>query len=258
MNVIVRNTANTLTMMKRNFLHTFRNPESLIMTIMLPILVLLVFVYVFGGAIGENGDRYSYLQYIVPGMIAMQIVFTSYMTSVSVCTDMSRGIIDRFRSMNISSLSVLTGQLFAAVLRNLLGIAGMLLTALVIGFKPNADLLAWVAILGMIVLFVSSISWISIMLGLLANSPESASGTNMFLQFVPYVSSAFLVTSTMPPWLRAFADNQPFTPIVDTIRGLFLGYDTGSSWWVAIIWCAGISLVCFVVSMYLYRNKSAR
>lgn len=257
MNRIMHTASNTFVMMKRNFLHTFRNLESIMMTIMLPILVLFVLVYVFGGAIGEGGDRLAYLQYIVPGMVAMQVVFCSYMTSVSVCDDMSKGIIDRFRAMNISSLAVLTGQLFAAVLRNALGIVVMLITALLIGFKPTANFIEWIAVIGMMVLFVSSISWISIMLGLLANSPESASGTNMFLQFIPYISSAFLVTSTMPGWLKVFADNQPFTPIVDTIRALFLGYDVGNSGWIAIAWCVGITVICFAVSMYLYRNKTS-
>lgn len=247
----------TVVMVKRNFLHTFRNPESIIMTIMLPILVLFVFVYVFGGAIGEGGDRYQYLQYVVPGMVAMQIVFTSYMTSVSVCTDMSKGIIDRFRVMNISSIAVLSGQLFAAVLRNLLGIVVMLSTAMLIGFEPYKSLLNWIYILGIIVIFVSSISWISIMIGLITSTPESASGANMFLQFVPYVSSAFLVTDTMPKWLKVFADNQPFTPIIDTIRALMLGYDVGSSGWKAIIWCLGISIISIIISMYLYRHKTS-
>lgn len=244
-------------MVKRNFLHTFRNPESIIMTIMLPILVLFVFVYVFGGAIGEGGDRYAYLQYVVPGMVAMQIVFTSYMTSVSVCSDMSKGIIDRFRAMNVSSLAVLSGQLFAAVLRNLLGIVVMLTTAFIMGFEPTRDIINWILVLGMVLLFISSISWISIMLGLMASSPESASGANMFLQFVPYVSSAFLVTETMPNWLKLFADNQPFTPIIDTIRALLLGYNVGNSAWIAIIWCLGITLISITVSMYLYRHKTS-
>lgn len=258
MNRAMHTASNTLVMMKRNFLHTFRNPESIVMTIMLPILVLFVFVYVFGGAIGEGGDRQAYLQYIVPGMVAMQIVFTSYMTSVSVCNDMSKGIIDRFRAMDISSLAVLTGQLFAAVLRNALGIIVMFIAGLLMGFEPKADLMEWLALAGMIILFVSSISWISIMLGLMANSPESASGANMFLQFVPYVSSAFLVTSTMPGWLKAFADNQPFTPIVDTIRALILGYDVGRNGWIAIAWCLGLTVICSSVSMYLYRHKTSK
>ncbi len=258
MNSIMHTTYNTLVMMKRYFLHTFRNPESIIMTIMLPILVLFVFVYVFGGAIGEGGDRLAYLQYVVPGMIAMQIVFTSYMTSISICNDMSKGIIDRFRAMNISSLAVILGQLFAAVLRNALGIVGMLITALIMGFEPKANYIAWIAVIGMIILFISSISWISIMFGLLANTPESAASMNMFLQFVPYVSSAFLITSTMPGWLKVFADNQPFTPIINTIRALFLGYDVGNNGWIAIAWCVGITAICFVVSMYLYRNKTSK
>ena len=258
MNRVLHTTSNTIVMMKRNFVHTFRNPESIIMTIMLPILVLFVFVYVFGGAISEGGDRNAYLQYIVPGMVAMQIVFCSYMTSVSVCNDMSKGIIDRFRAMNINSLAVLTGQLFAAVVRNAIGIVVMLLTAFLMGFEPKANFIEWIAIVGMIVLFVSSISWISIMLGLLAKTPESASGTNMFLQFIPYVSSAFLVTSTMPGWLKKFADNQPFTPIVDTIRALFLGYEVGRSGWIAIAWCAGITFICFAVSVYVYKNKTSK
>ena len=247
----------SVVMMKRNFLHTFRNPESIIMTVLLPILVLFVFVFVFGGAIGEGGDRKAYLHYVVPGMVAMQVVFTSYITSVSVCNDMSRGIIDRFRAMDISSLAVLSGQLFAAVLRNMLGVSVMLLAAVLIGFEPKAGPVEWMAIIGMIMLFVSSVSWISIMLGLLADTPESASGANMFLQFVPYISSAFLVTGTMPAWLRTFADHQPFTPIIDTLRALILGYELGSSGWIALVWCAGITLVCSIVSIYLYRHKTS-
>ena len=254
---IKNSTSNVLVMIKRNLIHAIRNPESLVMTIFLPIMVTLLFVYVFGGALGPDGDRIEYLHFVLPGIIIMAPAFGAYMTSIGVNNDMSKGIIDRFRTMNINQSSVLTGHIFASVVRNLLGTIITILFAYLLGFKTDAILIEWFAITGMVVIYILMIAMVSLMIGLLVSNVESVAGVMMFIQFAPYVSSAFIPTETMPQALRYFADYQPFTPIANTIRGLFLGTEIGNDWIIAIAWCLGIIIVSFIVSKYTYEHKTS-
>lgn len=245
-------------MIKRNLTHIIRNPEALVMTIFLPIMVTLVFVYVFGGALGPGGDRIQYLNYVLPGIIIMSPAFGAYMTGVGVNNDMSKGIIDRFRTMNINQSSVLTGHIFASVIRNLLGTVIIIAFAYLIGFRADVSLIVGLLITGMVSIYILMITMVSLMVGLLGSNAEAVGGAMMFVQFAPYVSSAFIPTETMPKALRYFADYQPFTPITNTVRGLFFGTDIGYEWLIALAWCIGIIVICFIISKYAYLHKTSQ
>lgn len=244
-------------MVKRDLIHVLRNSESLVMTIFLPIMVTLVFVYVFGGALDEGGDRKAYLNYVLPGILIMAPAFGAYMTGIGVNNDMSKGIVDRFRSMDIRQSSVLTGHIVASLVRNLLGAVIVIVFACLIGFRTEANLIQLLGVSGMSVIYILMITMISLMVGLIGSSPESVGGIMMFVQFAPYVSSAFVPTETMPKALMYFANNQPFTPITNTIRGLLLGGEIGSDGIVALTWCIGIILLCYFVSKYVYEHKTS-
>ncbi len=245
-------------MIKRNLIHVIRNPESLAMTFFLPIMVTLVFVYVFGGALGQGGDRIKYLNYVLPGIIIMAPAFGAYMTAVGVNNDMSKGIIDRFRTMNISQSSVLIGHIFASVIRNILGAIIIVSFSYLIGFRADVSLINGFLIAGMVVIYILMITMVSLMIGLLGRNAETVGGAMMFIQFTPYVSSAFVPTETMPKALRYFADYQPFTPITNTTRGLFFGTDIGNDWLIALAWCLGIIIVSFIISKYAYLHKTSQ
>lgn len=245
-------------MVKRDLLHLIRNSEALMMIIFLPIMVTAVFVYIFGGALGPGGDRIEYLRYVLPGILVIQPAVVAYMTGVSVNNDMSKGIIDRFRTMDISQSSVLSGHIIASLVRNLMGAIIVILFAYAIGFRTDISILHWFATAAMTMLYILMISMISMMIGLLGSNVESVSGMMMFVQFMPYVSSAFIPTETMPKVLRYFADHQPITLVINTIRGLMLGTEIGSDWISAIIWCIGIIFICFIISKYTYEHRTSK
>lgn len=244
-------------MVKRDLIHLSRNSESMVMTIFLPIMVTLVFVYVFGGALAQTGDRTEYLRFVLPGILVMSPAFGAYMTGVGVNNDMSKGIIDRFRTMHINQSSVLVGHITASLLRNLIGAIIVVVFAVLIGFRTDVPLTNWIALTGMGLLYFLMITSLSLMVGLLCSSVESVGGILMFVQFAPYISSAFVPTETMPEVLRYFANNQPFTVITNSFRGFMLGIDTGSNWIVAVIWCVLITAVCLVISKYAYDGKTS-
>lgn len=244
-------------MVKRDLIHLSRNSESMVMTIFLPIMVTLVFVYVFGGALAQTGDRTEYLKFVLPGILVMSPAFGAYMTGVGVNNDMSKGIIDRFRTMHINQSSVLVGHITASLLRNLIGAVIVIAFAFIIGFRTDVPLTNWIALTGMGLLYFLMITSLSLMVGLLCSSVESVGGILMFVQFAPYVSSAFVPTETMPKMLRYFANNQPFTVIANTLRGLMLGVDTGNEWVAAIFWCVLITAVCLIISKYAYNHKTS-
>ncbi|MBD0324171.1 MAG: ABC transporter permease [Aldersonia sp.] len=242
-------------MFRRSIRHTLRTPETMILGIALPIVLMLMFVYVFGGAMDVGGD---YLDYVVPGIILLCASFGSATTATSIAVDMTEGIVDRFRTMAIAKSAVLTGHVGASLLRNLVTSAIVVGVGLLLGFRPNANLLEWLAAIGVVAMFILAISWFCVALGLIAGNAEAASGFTFFLLFLPYVSSAFVPTSTMPSWLHWFADNQPVTPVIETMRGLLMGTPIGNSAVLAVCWCAGIALVGFVWSGIVFRRKTAR
>jgi ABC-2 type transport system permease protein len=243
-----------LTMISRCLRLSRRNLEALITSLALPVIILLLFVYLFGGAISTGG---SYVTYVVPGVILLAATFGAGTTAVSVSLDMSTAVIDRFRSMGIRGASVLSGQVVASVARNL--VSGVLVVgvAFAIGFRPQAGLLAWLGTVGLLALFVLAISWFAATLGLLAKSPEAANGFSFLVTFLPYVSSAFVPIATMPGWLRPVARNQPVTPVIETVRALLLGTPVGDNAWIAVTWCVGITAVAVAACVILFRRRTA-
>jgi ABC-2 type transport system permease protein len=233
---------------------SLRNVEALLVSFLLPVMVLLLFVYLFGGAIQTGTD---YVTYAVPGILIMCASYGASLTAVSVSQDMSTGIIDRFRSMDVSGRAFLAGHVAASTLRNLASTVVVLAVAFLIGFRPTASPLDWLAAAAILLLFILAISWLSAAVGLLAKSPEAASGFTFFVMFVPYPSSAFVPVETMPTWIHGFARNQPVTPVIESLRGLLLDTPLGASPWRAIAWCTGILIVSIAVSGVLFRRRTA-
>jgi ABC-2 type transport system permease protein len=215
-----------------------RNVEALTTSLMLPVLLMLIFVYLFGGAI-HTGT--SYVTYVVPGVILLCAGFGSAMTAVTVSQDMTGGIVDRLRSLDVGGAAVLWGHVTASVARNAASTVLVLAVALLIGFHPTAGLLGWLGVAGILVLFVVAISALSAAIGLLAGSPEAANGFAFLVMFLPYASSAFVPVATIhPSWLRDFARHQPITPLIGTLRSLLDGGRAGADPWEAVAWCVAI------------------
>ena len=240
-------------MTARNLRHTVRSPDALISTLALPIMILLRVVYVFGGALDVGG---TFVDYVVPGIVLMCACFGSSTTAISVSVDITEGIVDRFRTMAISRSSFLTGHITESLLRNILATAVVVIVALAIGFRPTADPLRWLAAAALLALVVVALSWMSACFGLLASSPEAANGFTIFAMFIPYVSSAFVPPETMPDWLRGFAEHQPVTPVIETLRGLLVGTPIGNSAVLAVVWWGTIAVVCYGAALVLFHRKT--
>jgi ABC-2 type transport system permease protein len=230
-----------------------RTVDALIMSLALPIMLMLVFVYLFGGAISTGG---AYVTYVVPGVILLCVGFASGQTAVSVAQDMRGGMVDRFRSMDIGGAAMLAGHVAASVLRNAISTAIVIGIALGIGFRPHASLAQWLAAAGILLAFMVAISWFAAALGLLAGEPEAAAGFSFFVSFLPYPSSAFVPVGTMPSWLRGLANHQPLTPIIESVRGLLLDQPVKGNWWQALGWCAGILIISILASAWLFRRRT--
>ncbi|MFJ9369449.1 ABC transporter permease [Nocardia sp. NPDC101769] len=254
MRTLVYSVQDSATMVGRNLRHTLRSPDTMIMTIAVPVTILLMFVYVFGGAMNVGG---SYIDYVVPGILLLCAGFGSGATAVAVATDLHSGIVDRFRAMAVSRSAVLTGHVLESVLRNLLTTGLVVLVAVAIGFRPTANPLRWLAVAGMLACFVLALSWAAAALGLLASNPEAANGFMFIFMFLPYVSSAFVPTHTLPSWLRGFAQHQPVTSIAETVRGLLMDTPVGNSAPTALAWCAGIALAGYLGAGALFRRRPA-
>ncbi|MGW4480728.1 ABC transporter permease [Rhodococcus triatomae] len=244
--------ADTAILLRRNLTHLLRSPDSVIMALALPIALMLLFVYVFGGAIDTGTD---YLNYVVPGIILLCAAFGAATTAVSVCSDMTEGIVDRFRTLDIARSAFLTGHVLASVARNLITAALVIAVAIAMGFRPTSDPVRWAAMFALLALFLVALSYLSTALGLIARNPEAASGFTFVIMFIPYVSSAFVPAETMPTWLQGFAENQPVTPVIETVRGLLTDTEIGSNALLAVAWCSGIALVGFVWANVLYRRR---
>jgi ABC-2 type transport system permease protein len=231
-----------------------RNVEVLTTSLMLPIMVMLLFVYLFGGAI-HTGTQY--VTYVVPGIILLCVGYGASLTAVSVSQDMAGGIIDRFRSMDVGGAALLAGHVAASVTRNMISTALVIGVAFLIGFRPSAAPLEWLAALTVLLLFILAISWLSAAVGLFAKSPEAASGFTFFVLFLPYPSSGFVPIQTMPSWIHGFAQYQPATPVIETLRGLLLGTPLGVNPWLALAWCGGILVVSVVLCDLLFARRTA-
>ena len=231
-----------------------RNLDALITALVLPVLLMLMFVYLFGGAIATGT---SYVQYVVPGVVLLCAGFGAANTAVSVCQDMAGGVIDRFRSLDVPGQAFLAGHVVASVVRNAASTLLVFGVALLIGFRPHASALAWAAAAGILLLFVLAISGLAAVAGLLAKSAEAASGFVFAVMFLPYPSSTFVPIQTMPAWLQGFARDQPVTPVVESLRGLLLGTPVGANPWHAVAWCGGILAGTAVLSGVLFRRRTA-
>lgn len=241
-------------MFKRCLLLSMRSLDALLTSIAQPILLMLLFVYVLGGSM-DVGEM-SYVNYIVPGVIVQCIGQCTTITAISVNNDMKRGIVDRFRSMPITNSSVLTGHALSAVVRNIITTSLLIGLALLIGFNPTAGIAQWLAVIGILLLFMLAITWISIIFGLIANSAESASSFAVVTIALPYLSSGFVTTETMPTALRIFAGNQPMTPIIESIRSLLMNGMLDENFLPAVLWCVGMLIVAYVGAVTIYKRKT--
>ena len=254
--------ADSATMLRRNLRRMRRYPSLTLFIAGLPVVFLLLFVYVFGGAIGAGlGDvtagREAYLAYVIPGILLMTVAGGAQGTAISVAMDMTEGIIARFRTMAIARGAVLTGHVVGSVIQTMLAVVIVMAVALLIGFRPTTGPLEWAAAAGLLALAAVAISWLSVALGMVPKDVETASNLPMFLVILPFLSSGFVPTETMPGPLAWFAEHQPFTPIIETIRGLLLGTPIGSDGIVAIAWCVGISILGYLWSRRLYDRNPA-
>jgi ABC-2 type transport system permease protein len=245
-------TGDSLVMLRRSIRLSVRNMDALFTALFLPVMLMLLFVYLFGGAI-ETGTEY--VTYVVPGVIILCAGFGSSLTAVAVSNDMNGGIMDRFRSMNISGAAVLGGHVISSMARNIMSTVLVLSVAFLIGFRPPAGVLDFLAALGVLLMFVLAFSWVAAAVGVLTRSPEAANGFTFFIMFLPYPSSAFVPVETMPSWIHGFAAHQPLTPVIESVRGLLLGMPIGNSAWLAAAWCAGITIVAVSAATILFRRR---
>jgi ABC-2 type transport system permease protein len=250
----IRPLTGSLTMAGRSLRLTRRQIDALLMSLMLPIMLMLVFVYLFGGAI-QTGTKY--VTYVVPGVLLLCAGFGSATTAVSVSNDLTGGIIDRFRSMDIGGTAVLSGHVVASAVRNLASTVVVFGVAFLIGFRPHAGAVAWSAAIGVLLAFVLAVSWLAAAFGVLAKTPEAAGGFSFFVMFLPYASSAFVPIDTMPSWLHGFARNQPVTPVIETVRALLLDRPVGDSAWLALTWCGGIIVGSIALAAVFFRRRTA-
>jgi ABC-2 type transport system permease protein len=249
------------TMLRRNLRHALRYPSMTISVIVSPVFMLLLFEYVLGGAMstGTTGhpDRSAYLAYIAPGVLLMTIASGMMVIAISVCTDMTTGVIARFRTMAISRASVLTGHVLGSVIQSFLAAALAFAVSVALGYRPSASAMGWLAAAGLVLLVAFALTWLGVAFGLLSKTPEAASNIVLPVSLVlPFLSSAFVPLASLPSGVRWFAQNQPFTPIIDTFRGLLTNTPIGHRGLVAVAWCAAIALGGYVWSKSLYNRKT--
>ncbi|CRK62020.1 probable ABC drug resistance transporter, permease component [Alloactinosynnema sp. L-07] len=251
------------TMLRRNLRRMVRYPSMTVLLIGMPIVFLLLFVYVFGGTLGAGiggagGGRDVYVNYVTPAIILMTISSAVQGTAISVAMDMTEGIVDRFKTMSIARVSVLTGHVVGSVIQTMMSIAAVLGVALLIGFSPSASVGDWFATVGVLVMMTFAFVWLSVALGLASKSVEASSNVGMPLVLLPFLGSGFVPTDSMPTVLRWFAEYQPFTPLIETLRGLLMGTPIGNNAAIAVGWCVVIALGGYLWSKKLFNRESAR
>ncbi|GAA4351672.1 ABC transporter permease [Microbacterium rhizosphaerae] len=239
----------------RSLRHILRSPDTIITTAVTPIALMLLFVYVFSGAIDLGSAKGSYIDYMLPGILLITIASGIAYTAYRLFMDLQSGIFERFHSLPIARSGVLWAQVLTSLVANLVSVAIVIGVALIMGFRTGASVGAWLAVIGILVLFTLALTWLAVIAGLSAKTVDGASAFAYPLIFLPFISSAFVPTESMPGPVRWFAENQPVTSIVDTTRALFAGQPVGGDIWVALAWCVGILVVGYAVSMSLYRRK---
>src|ERR1700728_1093915 len=245
----------TAVLLGRSMRHVTRSPDTIITTAITPIALLLLFVYVFGGAIKHGSS--TYVTYLLPGILLITIASGISYTALRLFTDMQGGIFERFQSMPIARSSVLWAHVLTSLAANLISLAAVTGVAVAMGFRSGAGVLAWLAVAAILILFTLALTWIAVIPGLTAKSVDGARAFSSPLIFLPFISSAFVPTATMPGPVRAFADNQPVTSIVNTIRDLLAQQPAGASVWTALAWCLGILVVAYALAMVAYHRKIA-
>jgi ABC-2 type transport system permease protein len=245
----------TNALLGRSLRHILRSPDTIITTAVTPIAMLLMFVYVFGASIHTGGGKY--VNYLLPGILLITVASGVAYTSVRLYTDMSGGVLERFQSMPIARSAILWAHVLTSLIANLISLVLVVLVAVAIGFRSGAGVVAWLEVLGIIVLFTLALTWLAVIAGLAAKSPDGAGAFAYPLLFLPFVSSAFVLTTGMPGPVKWFAEHQPVTSIVNTIRSLFAQQPVGSDGWVALAWCVGLLVVAYALAMRTYRSKLA-
>jgi len=240
-------------MLRRNFKHTVRNPTAVFNAVIFPVVILLMFVYVIGHAFSVG---VKYIDYATPGMIVLAICYGLSATALAVNSDMTKGVINRFRVMDVSRAAVLTGHVIASMLRSFIAIAAIIGVAFALGFRPAASALDWLGVIGVIVAVSFAASWLTVGMGLAAKTPESAGLTTVPLIMLPFLSSAIVPVDKMGTGIRQFAEYQPFTPIIETIRGLLAGAPSGGYAIAALAWCAGFAIVGYVWALRTFRKRA--
>jgi ABC-2 type transport system permease protein len=237
----------------RSLRHITRSPDTIITTTIMPIALMLLFVYVFGGAISSGSDQY--VTYLLPGILLITIASGISYTAYRLFLDMQGGIFERFQSMPIARSSVLWAHVLTSLVANLISLVVVVLVALLIGFRSGAGVLAWLAVAGILILFTVALTWLAVIPGLTATSVDGAGAFSYPLIFLPLISSAFVLTNTMPGPVRAFAENQPVTSIVNTIRDLYTQQPVSTDIWIALTWCVGLLIVAYALAMAIYHRK---
>ena len=248
--------ADTWTMTKRSLRHTTRSIDTIITVVLMPIAMLLLFVYVFGGATGKQTGSVKYVDFITPAAIILTVISGIAYAAVRLNTDLQKGIISRFRTMPVAPSSVLGGQALSSTLSNLFSCGLVLLVALLIGFRPAADATAWLLFCGLLVLLILATTWLAMFFGLLAKSVEGAGAFSYILMLLIFISPSFVPTDSMTPLLRGFADNQPMTPIIETMRSLLTNGTPGPDIWAALAWATGILILSYTLAMGAYRRRA--
>ncbi|MEO6084494.1 MAG: ABC transporter permease [Umezawaea sp.] len=238
----------------RNVKHITRNPEMLIQAVSLPLVLLLLFRFMFGGAISVPGM--AYIDYLLPGLVVVSIGFNSTTTVVGVASDLTQGLVERFRSMPMVGPAVLVGHVVAGVLRSLISLVVMVAVGLAIGFRPAGDVLGWLGAIGLLALFATGVFWLATLLGSIAKTVEGAGGLGMILVFIPYASSALVPTASMPSAMRVVVDNQPVTVLIDAVRGLMNGTALGSTGWLALAWWGVITALAAYFAVRKFHQRA--
>jgi ABC-2 type transport system permease protein len=245
----------TTVLLGRSMRHVTRSLDTILSVTIMPIGLMLVFVYVFGGAIDTGPGRY--VDYLLPGILLITIVMGISYTAFRLFTDKETGVFERFRSLPIARSSVLWAHVLTSVVSNLVSVGIVVLVALLMGFRSSAGVLGWLAVAGILVLFTLAMTWIAVIAGMSATTVDGVGAFSYPLVFLPFVSAAFVPTDTMPGPVRVFAENQPVTSIVDAIRALFTQQPVGSDLWTALAWCVGILVVAYALAMATYRRRTS-
>ncbi|MBC9914993.1 ABC transporter permease [Chitinophaga varians] len=241
-------------MLGRSMRHVFRSMDTIITVTIMPIAMMLLFVYVLGGAIQTGTD--NYVNYLLPGILLIAVANSIGYVSFRLFTDVQRGIFERFNSMPIARSAALWGHVLTSLVSNVMSVTVIVLVALLMGFRSPAGVLSWLAVGGILAMFTLALTWVAAIAGLSAKSVDGASAIAYPIHFLPLVSSAFVPTKTMPAGVRAFAENQPLTPMVEAIRALLSGQPVGGEIWLALAWCLGIMLVAYALAMRVYTKRA--